>query len=156
MPRQSTNMLDLVVEDLSLWIDELAGQLAEGMSAGGTAPFAAQLTEQQKMDYYTAKLFNPDGTPNLPGRASEMQRLGPEGFAMVFKAVVKAHPDLAIPTPPPGAAIPAPTDFSSPVVPGPNIGLPTNLGVPRMNTQQQLAEQALASVSPGSGQGPLG
>jgi hypothetical protein len=78
------------------------------MMAGGTAPFAAQLTEADKLRYYTRQLFNPDGTPNMQGRAQEMQRLGPEGFALVYKAVLKAHPEFVVPTPPPGAVIPEP------------------------------------------------
>lgn len=108
MPRQSSNMLDLVAEDLSLWLDEVGGQLAEAMMSGGTAPFAAQITEADKLRYYTRQLFKPDGTPNLQGRAAEMQRLGPEGFAGVYKAVLKAHPEFVVPSPPPGAAIPPP------------------------------------------------
>jgi hypothetical protein len=130
MVRKSTNTLDLVAEDLAEWIDTMANQLAEAMSLGGNAPFAAVLTEQQKLDYYTAQLFNPDGTPNLQGRAAQMQRLGPEGFALVYKAVLKAHPDLAVPTPPPGAQIPAGTDLAP--VAGPKLpGLPPGLGIPR-------------------------
>lgn len=108
MARQSQNMLDQIAEDLSYWIDETAGQLAEAMSAGGTAPFAAQVTEDDKLRYYTSKFFNPDGSPNLEGRATEMQRLGPENFAQTFKAVLKAHPELAVPPPPQSAAIPPP------------------------------------------------
>jgi hypothetical protein len=101
-------MLDTVAADLSLWLDEVGNQLAEAMMSGGTAPFAAQLTEADKLRYYTAHLFNPDGTPNMQGRAQEMQRLGPENFAMTFKAVLKANPHLAVPPPPEGAAIPPP------------------------------------------------
>lgn len=108
MARQSQNMLDGVAEELSYWIDDIANQLAEGMSAGGTAPFAAQITEDDKLRYYTKAFFNPDGSPNLQGRAQEMQRLGPENFALTFKDVIKAHPNLAVPPPPLGAAIPAP------------------------------------------------
>jgi hypothetical protein len=45
-------------------------------------------------------LFNADGTPNLQGREAEIQRLGPQGFTVVFKAVLKAYPNLRLPTPP--------------------------------------------------------
>lgn len=154
MPRRSSNVLDLVAEDLALWVDEVAGQLVEAMSAGGTAPFAAQITEQQKMDYYLSQLFNPDGTPNLQGRAKEMQRLGPENFAMVFKAVIKAHPNLAIPAPPPGAPIPTP--FDAGIGPqGPSLpGLPPALGIPRQSLGMQLAEAS--NLGPVAGTGPLG
>lgn len=104
--RSSTNILDLVANDLASWLDEVGTQLAEAMSSGGAAPFAAQLTEQQKLDYYRQALFGPDGSPNLQGRAKEMARLGPENFSMVFRAVIKAHPELSVPPPPLGAPIP--------------------------------------------------
>lgn len=154
MPRQSANTLDRVTEELAAWIDQMANEMAEAMSAGGTAPFAAQLTESQKLDYYLAKLFNPDGTPNLQGRAGEMQRLGPEGFSSVYKAVIKAHPNLAVPAPPPGAVIPVPFDASVPAA-GPKLpGLPSGLGMPRTLRQDQLSEQS--NVGPSAGSGPLG
>lgn len=154
MPRESSNVLDLVAEELADWIDSMANQLAEEMMAGGTAPFAAQLTEQQKLDYYVSQLFNPDGTPNLKGRTAEMQRLGPEGFATVFKAVIKAHPGLAIPAPPPGAHI-QPSPFPTAAPAGPRLpGLPPGLGMPRTLRQDQLSEQS--NVGPPAGRGPLG
>lgn len=106
--RQSTNTFDLIANDLASWIDATATQMAEALMAGGTAPFAAQITEDDKLRYYTSRFFNPDSSPNLQDRAQEMQRLGPENFALVFKAVMKAHPELAVPSPPPGAAVPPP------------------------------------------------
>ena len=120
MPRQSSNLLDLVAEDLSTWIDRVANDLAESMMAGGQAPFSAPLSEQQKLDFYRGELFNPDGTPNMQGRVKEMQRLGPEGFASVYKAVVHAFPNLSVPAPPQGAPIP-PSLPGSPT-PTPAIG----------------------------------
>jgi hypothetical protein len=153
MPRQSHNTLDLVAEDLAQYIDDLSSQIAEAMSAGGTAPFAAQITEQEKLNYYTAALFSPDGTPNMQGRAREMQRLGPEGFASVYKAVIHAHPNLAIPAPPPGATIP-PSEFPTIGPAGPHLpGLPSSLGIPR-GAQQQLSDAS--NVGPSIGTGPLG
>ena len=151
--RQSTNTLDLVAEDLAAWIDELANQLADALSLGGSAPFAAQLTEQQKLDYWTAQMFSPDGSPNLAGRAKAMQTLGPEGFATVYKAVLKAHPDLAVPSPPPGAAIPAVADLTPPSTSGPKLpGLPPTLGIPR---QGGMLPQGDAGAPVPMG-GPLG
>jgi hypothetical protein len=100
--------LDDVASDLAAWIDDTATQIALAMAPRGQQPFAAQMTEQQKLAYYTARLFNPDGSPNMQGRTQELQRLGPEGFAGVYKAVIKAHPELHVPTPPAGAPIPSP------------------------------------------------
>jgi hypothetical protein len=121
MAARSSNLLDVVAEDLAQWIEQIADQMAEAMMAGGQAPFAAPLSEQQKLDYYSVQFFNPDGTPNMQGRAKEMQRLGPEGFAGVFKAVIKAHPEFAVPAPPAGAPIPPslPGSPTPPITVGP-------------------------------------
>jgi hypothetical protein len=107
MPK--TTMLDEVAVDLSLWIDDTATQIALAMAPRGQQPFAAQMSDKQKLEYYTSRLFNPDGTPNMQGRAQELQRLGPEGFANVYKAVVAAHPNLRPPQQPTGlSGLPAP------------------------------------------------
>lgn len=91
MPK--TTMFDDVANDLALWIDETASKVALAL-APRTAPFAITLTEAQKLDVYTRQLFNPDGSPNQAGRQAQLARLGPEGFAQVYKAVVRAHPEL--------------------------------------------------------------
>jgi LysM repeat protein len=114
MPK--TTMLDEVAVDLSLWIDDTATQIALAMAPRGQQPFAAQMSDKQKLEYYTSRLFNPDGTPNMQGRAQELQRLGAEGFANVYKAVVAAHPNLR---PPQRAPIPAPL-----------VPIPPEMGVP--------------------------
>jgi hypothetical protein len=97
-PQRST-MLDDVANDLALWIDDTSNKIALAF-APGRAPFAANLTEDQKLDYYTRALFNPDGSPNVSGRNREVVRLGVEGFGQVYKAVVAAHPELKPPTDP--------------------------------------------------------
>lgn len=154
MPRESTNVLDQVAVELADYVDQMATELAEELMAGGSAPFSAPLTEQQKTEYYTSQLFNPDGTPNLKGRAVEMARLGPEGFAMVFKAVVHAHPSLLIPAPPPGATI-MPSPFPTAAPPLPHFpGIPPSYGMPRSTGQQIMSEQS--NVGPPAGTGPLG
>jgi len=86
-------MFDDVANDLALWIDETASKVALALSPR-TAPFAVNLTEAQKLDIYTRQLFNPDGSPNEAGRQAQLARLGPEGFAQVYKAVIAAHPEL--------------------------------------------------------------
>lgn len=132
MPR--TNMLDEVANDLALWIDETANQIAVAFAATH-APFSATVTEAQKLAFYKAKLFNPDGSPNAAGREEEYQRLGSDGFAQVYKAVIKNWPELRIPTPealevpdqwpqvPPGAGPAGPTG-GPPMPPGAPPGLP--------------------------------
>lgn len=97
-PRRQT-MMDEVANDLALWIDDTSNKVALAF-APGRAPFSADLTEEQKMDYYSRALFNPDGTPNQRGRQREVARLGVEQFAQVYKAVLQAHPEWKPPSNP--------------------------------------------------------
>jgi hypothetical protein len=117
MPKET--MLDNVASDLAIWIDQTATRIAAAMAPQGVSPFAAQITDEQKLQYYKNQLFNPDGSPNTQGRNAEVQRLGPEGFTQVYKAVLKAYPQLRIPTPPGMVGAPAtqaaPTPPPSPV-----------------------------------------
>lgn len=104
MARQE--IYDQLASDLATWLDEMSTSLAIAFSPQGVAPFAAPISEQQKLSYYSSQLFNPDGTPNDAGRNAELQRLGPIGFRTVYRAVIQAYPWLKIPAPPEGAAPP--------------------------------------------------
>ena len=94
------NFLDDIADDLSVWIDQTADTVALAF-APGRAPFSANITEDQKLQFYRNRLFNPDGSPNAPGREAEFQRLGPQGFAQVYKAIISRYPELRVPSPPP-------------------------------------------------------
>lgn len=134
-----TTMLDDVATDLAAWIDDTANQIALALAPTGRAPFSAPISESQKLEYYRAQLFNPDGTPNLGGRTQEMNRLGPEGFTQVYKAVIKAYPDLRVPAPPqvPGGPVEAPPTQALPGGPPPPIPAPT---LPRGITGPTMAQ----------------
>jgi hypothetical protein len=93
-------ILDEVASDLALWLDQTSSEIALAMAPQGVAPFAAPLSETQKLQYYRNALFNPDGSPNLAGRAQEMARLGPQSFRTVYQAIIKAYPYLRVPSPP--------------------------------------------------------
>src|SRR5215471_2710296 len=95
----SANFLDDISSDLAQWIDDTANKVALAF-APARAPFSANITEEQKLQYYRSRLFNPDGTPNTQGRTEEIQRLGPEGFGQVYKAVINRFPELRVPSPP--------------------------------------------------------
>jgi hypothetical protein len=99
MPGQA-NFLDDIADDLATWVDQTASEVALAF-APARAPFSANITEDQKLQFYRARLFNPDGSPNVQGRNEEIQRLGGEGFGLVYKAVIKRWPELQIPAPPP-------------------------------------------------------
>jgi hypothetical protein len=119
MPPRAT-MFDDIALDLADWIDRTAEEIAQAMAPRGVQPFAAHMSSQQKMDYYKSRLFNPDGSPNMTGRAAELQRLGPEGFANVYKAVLQAYPELrqaSAPVPPAPRAGPAMPSLRPPGLP---------------------------------------
>jgi hypothetical protein len=119
MPYAKYDPYDLIATDLAYWLEDMSDQLAAAMAPQGVAPFAALLTEGQKLEYYRAQLFNPDGSPNMSGRTQEMNRMGPQGFRQVYTAVIKAYPDLRIPAPPPGAQMPTIGAPPGPPPPGP-------------------------------------
>jgi hypothetical protein len=103
-PARGQSMLDDVANDLALWIDQTATEVALAFSPA-RAPFSAQITEEQKLSFYKNQLFLPDGSPNQQGRQQEIARLGAEGFGQVYKAVVSAYPQLK-PAPPPEIEVP--------------------------------------------------
>lgn len=114
MPGQA-NFLDDIANDLSLWVDQTAEQVALAF-APARAPFSANITEDQKLEFYRQRLFNPDGSPNPQGRNEEIQRLGAEGFGKVYKAVVSRWPELK---PAPNPPIEVPEEWPSPPPGGP-------------------------------------
>src|SRR5215471_1509794 len=127
-PSQQPTMLDSVADDLAGWIDRTADEVANAF-APGRAPFAAPVTEEQKLEYYRNQLFFPDGSPNPAGRQAQLTRLGTLGFTRVYKAVVRAYPALAVPTPP-ELTVPQQSPSSGtlapavPAAPGPPPGAP--------------------------------
>ena len=136
----SPNPLDEIANDLALWIDQTSSEIALAF-APTRAPFSANISETQKLEYYRSRLFNPDGTPNVQGRTQELQRLGVEGFGIVYKAVIRAYPELKIPAPPPievpqqwpHETAPGPPGAPGPppgAPPGPPPGLPPGAGGP--------------------------
>ncbi|MCR4375906.1 MAG: hypothetical protein NUW22_13765 [Acidobacteria bacterium] len=94
------HVFDQVADELAQWIDDTATALAEGLTAGGRAPFAADLTERELLDYYDAQFFRPDGSVNDQGRADVMQRVGETGYADVFRRVMRRRMGPAMPAPP--------------------------------------------------------
>lgn len=122
------NFLDSVAEDLANWVDQTASQVALAF-APGRAPFSANISEDQKLQYYRNRLFNPDGSPNVQGREAEVQRLGIQGFSQVYRAILSRYPELRVPTPPPievpqewPAAAPGGPPGPPPGAPGPGPG----------------------------------
>ncbi|MDE3073785.1 MAG: hypothetical protein KGJ86_00015 [Chloroflexota bacterium] len=85
----SDHVWNQVEDDLSSWINDTADSVAKAMAGGSHSPFAADITEQQKLDYYRGTLFNPDGSPNVAARQSLLDRAGIKGYAQVMNALGK-------------------------------------------------------------------
>lgn len=90
MPRQQHGY-EQVSQDLADWIETRSDQMVEAMKEGGRAPFEAPMTAKEKLDFYTEKLFNADGTPNTQGRQSLINTLGVGGYVRVSQVVNAAH-----------------------------------------------------------------
>ena len=149
-PRSSggrSTMLDDVAGDLALWIDQTAESVALAF-APARAPFSANITEQQKLEFYKSRLFNPDGSPNDPGRTQELARLGAEGFARVYKAVTDHWPQLQPPEP---APIEVPEQWPGAPPAGP-MGPVLPVGAPPV--ARPLPSGRLSPLAPGPGPGP--
>jgi hypothetical protein len=91
----SSHLFEQVADDLSQWIAETSSSLATQLAGGSHAPFAANATEAEKLDYYRSKMFNPDGSPNVQERQNLLDRAGVQGYAHVLSALGKQRPDLA-------------------------------------------------------------
>jgi len=137
----TANPLDEIASDLAIWIDQTSSEIALAF-APTRAPFSANVTEEQKLQYYRTQFFHPDGTPNVEGRNAQLQRLGVEGFGLVYKAIIRRWPDLRIPTPEP-IEVPAEWPTAGQAgPPGPPGGPPGPPGAPAPGP-------AVAAGSPG-------
>lgn len=125
--RGQTNTLDVIANDLALWIDQTSSEIALAF-APTRAPFSANVSEEQKLQYYRDQFFHPDGTPNPEGRKAQLDRLGVAGFGQVYKAIIRRWPDLRIPTPEP-LAVPEQWPHEAPP-PAPPGGQPLPPGGP--------------------------
>lgn len=88
------NPVDILARNLAEWVIAESAQIAEAVKGGLAAPGAANISEKDKLDYYTRQFFNPDGAPNIEGRNKEAARMGTAKFAETFKEVTHAHPEL--------------------------------------------------------------
>ena len=101
MPRPRRHYLDDLADDLFDWIEAQIVGLTDAFQAGGRSPFAAPVSEAQKLAFYKRAFFNKDGSPNEAGRKATMARIGidgPTGYVATMKAVVEGMrtglPDL--------------------------------------------------------------
>lgn len=91
MPRAREHWLDDLAEDIFLWIQRESDVLAEALKAGGRSPFAARVSEQDKIAFYRQAFFNKDGSPNERGRAETLARVGVDGYAQIMSTLMDAR-----------------------------------------------------------------
>jgi len=93
---------DLAALDIQHWLTNEPAYYVDALKGGYKTPFAADVNEQQKLDYYRRQVFmqNPDGSPdysrpNESGRQMLIKRIGIDGYTQVMGAVMP-KPGLAI------------------------------------------------------------
>ena len=91
-PRGSyDHVYEIVAHDLAKWLDKMPKILATAMRGGPhrQGPFMHPATGKQKFDIYKAKLFNPDGSPNMDGRKELLSKMNPKQYAEVVHIVTR-------------------------------------------------------------------
>lgn len=135
MASEQKHPYDGVAQDLLDWMTTETDYYVEAMRGGYRAPFAAEVTEKQKHDYYSRKMFKakPDGSiqydqPNPEGRDELLKQLGTTGYAQVYDTVrpkqgrrptIQDHVEATITGQP---ALPQNPEPSSPEPPEPTYG----------------------------------
>jgi hypothetical protein len=90
MAIKPSHLLDQVSADIAQWIEDMSDQLVGALTEGGVAPFAANVDNKQKLAYFVAKVYLPDGSINVAGRNELMQTYGPDGYATIMRTVLKS------------------------------------------------------------------
>jgi hypothetical protein len=92
---------DLVSEDLKNWLETEPQYYIDQLKGGFRSPFSADVSEQEKLDYYRRQVFmqHPDGTPdyskpNQAGRDMLMKRVGIDGYTQIIGAVMPVRSGL--------------------------------------------------------------
>lgn len=94
---------DLAAMDLTHWLQTEPEYYVEALKGGYRTPFAADVSEADKLAYYRRQIFmqNPDGTPdyskpNEQGRDMLMRRVGIEGYTQIMAAAMPRQPGLQL------------------------------------------------------------
>ena len=83
------HIYEVVAHDLAEWLHKMPKVLAAAMRGGPhrQGPFMHAATGQQKYEIFKAKLFSPDGSPNMQGRQELLSKLTPRQYAEVVHIV---------------------------------------------------------------------
>lgn len=87
MPK--THVADLIADEVLEWLDRTAEAVAEALLGSPFAPQVEQPSQAERLAYFREQFFNPDGTPNLPGRDAVLQTHGPEQYETIALALSK-------------------------------------------------------------------
>lgn len=90
MPRPRRHYLDDLADDLYDWVEAQIVALTNAFQAGGRSPFAAPVSEADKLAFYKRALFNLDGSPNQAGRSATLARVGVDGYVAIMRAVTQS------------------------------------------------------------------
>jgi len=104
------HLFEQVADELGSWMATTEEALVAGMHDGDKAPFAAPLTERQKLEVYRAMLENPDGTENAAGAQELIATRGATVYAAAKLALAKDRRRDMDATPPPRTPEPPPTE----------------------------------------------
>lgn len=95
MAKTSRHPWDEVSDELLTWLTEEPEYYVEALRSGHQTPFSADVSEQDKLDYYRRQVFmqNPDGSinfdePNGEGRDMLIKRVGIDGYAQIMSQVM--------------------------------------------------------------------
>lgn len=90
---ETEHVWDGVATDLVSWLETESKYYANAIRGGSSrSPFAAQISEREKLDTYRRMMFmhDPDGTirydqPNNEGRKNLMETVGPDWYGEIFR-----------------------------------------------------------------------
>lgn len=96
MPRRGPHPLDGLADELSDWLQTESDWYATALIGEHRTPFAANITEQEKIGAYRRMVFEPlpDGLgvdfskPNIQGRQRLQERVGIDGYANIMRTVM--------------------------------------------------------------------
>lgn len=72
--------------EIVAWLDEMEVAVADALLFKGRSPFAADLSEAEKLEYYRATLATPEG------RQALMERVGVDQYVQVVAALAESTP----------------------------------------------------------------
>jgi hypothetical protein len=83
------NLADRVAEIIADRIETTAQAVAEAILVSPLLPDVVQPSQKERLDYFRAQFFLPDGSPNAAGRQAVLELHGAQTFEDVAVALSK-------------------------------------------------------------------